>query len=273
MADRGDMTQFTMVDAQADPHYFITFLDAGRTVEGIQRAKRESLIQLDLEPGHRVLDVGCGTGDDVRTLAHVVGGQGQAVGVDASSVMIAEAVRRHADCGLPVTFGVSDAQHLAFADAAFDRCRADRALMHLTYPEQALAEMVRVLRPGGKVVVFDFDWGTTFVDHPDERTTRKVIQAFSDGVPHGWIGRRLPRLCQAAGLVEITCVPQVVHIPYVIARPLLEGVLATTQATGSLLAEELTRWWQYLEQAEAAGQCYIGQVGFMVQGTKIEISE
>ena len=48
MADRGDMTQFTMVDAQADPHYFITFLDAGRTVEGIQRAKRESLLQLDL---------------------------------------------------------------------------------------------------------------------------------------------------------------------------------------------------------------------------------
>ena len=68
--------------------------------------------------------------------------------------------------------------------------------------------------------------------------------------------------------MEITCVPQVVHIPYVIARHLLEGVLATTQATGSLLAEALTCWWQYLEQAEAAGQCYVGQVGFMVQGTK-----
>jgi hypothetical protein len=69
-------------------------------------------------------------------------------------------------------------------------------------------------------------------------------------------------------LVEITCVPQVVHIPYVIARHRLEGVVATTQATGSLLAEELTRWWQYLEQAEAAGQWYVGQVGFMVQETK-----
>lgn len=237
-------------------------------MEGIQRVKRESLIQLDLELGHRVLDVGCGTGEDVRTLAHVVGSQGRAVGVDVSGVMVAEAARRHSDCGLPIIFGVSDAQHLPFADATFDRCRTDRALMHLNYPEQALVEMVRVVRPRGKVVVFDFDWGTAFVDHPDESLTRKVIQAFSDGVPHGWIGRRLPRMCQAVGLVEITCVPHVVHIPYAIARHLLEGVLGTAQTAGSLLAEELTPWWQYLEQAETAGQCYIGQVGFMVKGTK-----
>ncbi|MDH3601526.1 MAG: methyltransferase domain-containing protein [Candidatus Tectomicrobia bacterium] len=268
MADSGNVTQFTTVDAQADPRYLITFLDAGSTVEGIQRVKRESLTQLDLQTGHRVLDVGCGTGEDVRNLAHVVGSQGCAIGVDVSGVMIAEAANRHGDCGLPVAFGVSDAQYLAFADATFDRCRTDRALMHLKHPEQGLAEMVRVVRPGGKVVVFDFDWGTTFVDHPDESTTRKVIRAFSDGVQHGWIGRRLPRLCQEAGLVEITCVPHVVYIPYAIARHLLEGALATAQATGAVSAEERTRWWRYLEQAEAAGQCCIGQVGFMVQGTK-----
>ena len=183
--------------------------------------------------------------------------------------MIAEAANRHGACGLPVAFGVSDAQHLAFADATFDRCRTDRALMYLKHPELALAEMVRVVRPGGKVVVFDFDWGTTFVDHPDESTTRKVIQAFSDEVQHGWVGRRLPRLCQEAGLVEITCVPHVVHIPYAIARHLLEGALATAQAAGTVSAEQLARWWQYLEQAEAAGQCYIGQVGFMVKARTV----
>jgi ubiquinone/menaquinone biosynthesis C-methylase UbiE len=133
MADSGNVTQFNRVDAQADPRYLITFLDAGSTVEGIQRVKRESLTQLDLESGHRVLDVGCGTGEDVRNLAHIVGGHGQAVGVDVSGVMIAEAVKRHGACGLPIAFGVSDAQYLAFADATFDRCRTDRALMHLKH--------------------------------------------------------------------------------------------------------------------------------------------
>ena len=268
MAERGNATQFSTVDAQADPRYLITFLDAGSAVEEIQRVKRESLVRLDLDTGQRVLDVGCGTGEDVCHLAQMVGGHGYAVGVDVSSVMIAEAVHRYGNCGLPVVFGVSDAQHLPFATATFDRCRTDRALMHLKDPEQALTEMVRVIRPGGKIVVFDFDWDTTFIDHPDESTTRKVIQAFRDGVQHGWIGRRLPRLCQTAGLVEVTCVPHVVQIPYAVAVHLLEGALASAQAAGAVSAEERTTWWRYLEQAEAAGQCYIGQVGFMVQGIK-----
>ena len=62
--------------------------------------------------------------------------------------------------------------------------------------------------------------------------------------------------------------PHVVQIPYAIADHLLGGVLSAAQAAGAVSAEERTRWWQYLEQAEAAGQCYIGQVGFMVKGIK-----
>lgn len=79
MADSGNVTPFNMVDAQADPRYLITCLDAGSAVEGIQRVKRESLTQLDLETGYRVLDVGCGTGEDVRNLAHAVGSHGPPV--------------------------------------------------------------------------------------------------------------------------------------------------------------------------------------------------
>jgi ubiquinone/menaquinone biosynthesis C-methylase UbiE len=54
-------------------------------------------------------------------------------------------------------------------------------LMHLDDHETALAEMVRVVRPGGKVVVFDFDWDAVFVDSPYKETTRKIVHAFSDG--------------------------------------------------------------------------------------------
>ena len=268
MATSGDVTQFTRVDALAAPRTLIDFLDLGRTVEGIQQVKGESVMQLNLAPGHRVLDVGCGTGEEVHTLAQAVGPQGQAVGIDVSGAMIQEARCRHAGCGLPVVFSVSDAQHLAFADAAFDGCRMERVIMYQPRPEQALAEMVRVVRPGGRVVVFDFDWGTTFIDHPDVHTTRQVIEAFSDRVPHGWIGRRLPRLCQAAGWVAITCVPHVVQIPYSVARQMLEGAVAAAQAEGQISTQALTAWWAYLETTAVAGQSYIGQVGFMVTGTK-----
>jgi ubiquinone/menaquinone biosynthesis C-methylase UbiE len=193
---------------------------------------------------------------------------GRSIGVDASTVMVTEAQLRHAAAGLPLAFVVGNAQHLAFADASFDRCRAERVLMHLEQPEQAVAEMVRVVRPGGSLVVFDMDWGMAFVDTPYQETTRKIFHAFSDGMKHGWIGRSLPRLFQTAGLVEVTCVPHLVHMDYAFAQRLFAGHLRMVQAAGGVSAEECTRWWQSLEQAEAAGQFHAGQLGFIVSGRK-----
>ena len=224
--------------------------------------------QLELGSGVHLLDVGCGTGDDVRALAQVVGAHGRSIGVDASAVMITEAQHRHAAAGLPLAFVVGNAQHLAFADASFDRCRAERVLMHLAHPEHALAEMVRVVRPGGKMVVFDMDWGMVFVDSPYQETTRTILQAFSDGMQHGWIGRCLPRLFHSVGLVEVTCVPHTVHMDYAFAHRLFDGYLTTVQAAGVVSAEERTRWWQHLAQAEAAGHLHVGQLGFVVSGRK-----
>jgi ubiquinone/menaquinone biosynthesis C-methylase UbiE len=158
MENTGDVTRFTIVDQQTDPSFFIKFLDAGNALEDIEQVKRVMLAQLELHDGLSMLDVGCGTGDDVRDLAPLVGPRGRIVGVDVSGAMIAEAKHRHAALGLPIEFLEGDAQKLEFPDASFDRCRTERMLMHLDHPEQALAEMVRVVRPGGWVVVFDFDW-------------------------------------------------------------------------------------------------------------------
>jgi ubiquinone/menaquinone biosynthesis C-methylase UbiE len=268
MGHPGDTTQFPTLDQQTDPRFFIHYLDAGNALTDIKRLKQVMSTQLELCDGLHLLDLGCGTGDDVRALAQVVGARGRSIGVDASAMMIAEAQHRHASSGLSVAFVTGDAQHLVFADATFDRCRAERLLMHLDHPEQALAEMVRVVRPGGRVVVFDMDWGMVFVDSPYQETTRKILQAFSDGMKHGWIGRSLPRLFQAAGLTGITCVPHAVHMDYAFAHRLFDGHLTTVQAAGVVSADEVSRWWQHLAQAEAAGQFHCGQLGFIVSGRK-----
>lgn len=268
MDHTGDTTQFPTLDQQTDPCFFIEYLDAGNALADVKRLKQVMQAQLALGSGMHLLDVGCGTGDDVRALAQVVGAHGRSIGVDASTVMVTEAQRRHAAAGLPVAFVVGNAQHLAFADASFDRCRAERVLMHLEHPEQALAEMVWVVRPGGMLVVFDMDWGMAFVDSPYQETTRTILDAFSDGMKHGWIGRSLPRLFQAVGLVEVTCVPHAVHLDYAFAQRLFAGYLRTVQAAGLVSAEECTRWWQHLTQAEAAGHFHAGQLGFVVRGRK-----
>ena len=268
MEHREDVTRFTAVDRQADPGFFISSLDAGNALEDVKSVKRVMLAQLELHDGVSLLDVGCGTGDDVWYLARVVGPRGRVVGVDVSSAMIAEAKKRHATSELPVEFVEGDVQDLAFPEASFDRCRTERMLMHLNDPECALAEMVRVTRPGGKVVVFDFDWDTVFVDSPYKETTRKLVHAFSDGIKHGWIGRSLPRLFRVAGLTEVTCVPHAVRWYGAFAHRIFDGHLAKAQQAGVLSADELASWWHHLEQAEAAGQFHFGILGFIVSGRK-----
>jgi len=70
-------------------------------------------------------------------------------------------------------------------------------------PEQALAEMARVLRPGGHVVVVDFDSDQTIVDIPDRELARRVADVLDAAVPNAWIGRQLVRLYLHVGLSEL----------------------------------------------------------------------
>ncbi|MFI5730217.1 methyltransferase domain-containing protein [Kribbella sp. NPDC051587] len=84
---------------------------------------------LDVRVGMAVLDVGSGTGDDLIGIAALVEEGGRAVGVDVSTAMVAEARRRTAEAGVPAEFVVGDVTRLEFADACFDRVRAERVLM------------------------------------------------------------------------------------------------------------------------------------------------
>jgi ubiquinone/menaquinone biosynthesis C-methylase UbiE len=190
MDHRGDIAHFTMVDQHTDPSFFVHFLDTGSTVADIQQVRQMMRAQLALHDGLRVLDVGCGTGEALLPLPQMVSPHGHVVGVDRSGTMIAEATRRHAPTRLPVTFLVGDAHHLAFAAATFDRCRTERTLLHLDDPTRALAELVRVVRPGGHVVVFDFDWDVTFIDHPDTQRTRWPCQLNEKSLPAAFIVRK-----------------------------------------------------------------------------------
>ena len=103
----------------------------------------------DLHPGQRVLDVGCGTGVHARAAAQRVGPTGSVVGLDPNAGMLAVA----ASSIEPVQWRRGVAEALPFEDAALDRIVSGFVLMFLTDPQRALAEMVRVLTPGGRLTV------------------------------------------------------------------------------------------------------------------------
>jgi len=165
--------EFDDVDRTGRPAAFVRYLDERGALEFFQLLERQMAHRLAVTAGGRYLDVGCGTGDDVRGLARLVVPGGEVVGIDSSEAMVAEATRRAEGTGLPVAFRRGDAHHLEFADGAFDGCRVRRVLTHLAEPQRAVAEMARVTRPGGRVVAYEADWETFVLDAAD----RAVLNA------------------------------------------------------------------------------------------------
>src|SRR5579872_3790177 len=131
-------SEFAAVDAARDPGMLVRYLDMMNTAGDLQQLKRRTYALLDLQPGARVLDVGCGTGEDARAMARIVGPTGHVVGLDSSATIIEVAAARSASDGAACEFRVGQAERLDFDGGSFDACRAERVLQHVANPGQAI---------------------------------------------------------------------------------------------------------------------------------------
>jgi ubiquinone/menaquinone biosynthesis C-methylase UbiE len=126
---------------------------------GAERSYREKVIELArLDVGESVLDIGCGTGTLAIAAKRWAGPAGNVVGIDASAEMIARARRKAAKAAADVEFRRAAVEALPFASASFEAVLCTTVL-HCLPPEvrrQALGEMRRVLKPGGRLLVVDF---------------------------------------------------------------------------------------------------------------------
>ncbi len=233
--------------------------------------KRESYDLLGAAPGCRILEVGCGLGDDAAALAGRVAPGGSVLAIDGSQVMVDAARRRHgAVAGL--AFEVADATQLPYQDASFDGCRIDRVLQHIGDPSAAIGEMARVLRPGGVLVAFDSDWETLTIDSPDRAFTRAVLNAWCDRFPSGWIGRRMRALFLDAGLSGCRNASEDTRLQ----RPrdrrsgfqLLRNSRWTRQRQAPSARMTPTAGNGRLRDSDAAGRFFTSYTGFLVSGTR-----
>lgn len=152
-----------------------------------------------LPQGARVLEVGCGTGAVTRVLT-TWPGVAETMGVDPSPVFVAKA--RELAGGLTrIAFEEADARSLPFAGGRFDAVVFHTTLCHVPGPEVALQEAVRVLRPGGCLVVFEGDYATgTFATKAGD-PLNACAEAFREYFVHDpWLVRRLPILVRSAGV-------------------------------------------------------------------------
>jgi ubiquinone/menaquinone biosynthesis C-methylase UbiE len=240
-------------------------------MEAIQAYKCRTFDLLEVKAGHHILDVGCGTGDDVRTLGQLVERSGQVVGVDESTTMITEARKRAEGSNLPVEYCVGDAHNLDFEDNTFDGCRADRTFQLLEHPQKALAEMIRVARSKAGIIISDPDWETLIVDAPNRISTRKILNSWCDSVRNGWMGRQLPALFKVAGLTDVAVAPvTVVLTDYTVADEVfqLSRSVETAQEAGEVSAVEAAAWLGGLEEVGQTGCFFSAITAFIVSGRK-----
>ena len=118
--------------------------------------KRFTVEQSGLRPGQRVLDVAGGTGDLTKLFARRVGANGEVVLTDINAAMLARGRDRMLDAGLTPPVVQCDAEHLPFAGDYFDCVSVAFGLRNMTRKDHALKEMLRVLRPGGRLLVLEF---------------------------------------------------------------------------------------------------------------------
>src|SRR4029453_1693957 len=185
---------YTDVDRSPDPVAAAEWMDTMCDWPFIRAYKERTVALLQVKPGARLLDVGCGTGHDTRALAVTAGAAGIALGGDASAVMLKTARPRGG------SYLQADARALPYEDGAFDGTRIDRVLQHVPAPEDAVHEIVRVTRAGGRVVAIDPDQETLVADVSDPALLRKVKDFRRDrNLCNDTIRPQLPRLFGRVG--------------------------------------------------------------------------
>jgi SAM-dependent methyltransferase len=171
-------------------------------------ASHAAFLLPSLAPGQRVLDLGCGPGGITRGLADAVSPSGEVVGVDADEVYL-----ELARAAVPAArFERADAADLPFDDDSFDVAFLSAVLQHVASPEAVLAEVRRVVRPGGVVGVSDADLDG-FLLHPMSDGLRAAVALDRRTRRNPDVGRRLPELLHGAGFedIEFTAVASVVR--------------------------------------------------------------
>jgi arsenite methyltransferase len=221
--------------------------------------RRRALVEEALapEPGDDVLDVGCGPGFYVADLLHRVGDDGTVTGVDPSPAMLGLAERRVGERP-NARLLEGTATQLPVEDASVDRVVSVQVFEYLREVDRALGELMRVLRPGGRLVVWDIDWSTLSWHSGDPRRMSRMLQAWDRHLASPTLPRTLLASMRRTGLTDVRREPHVFAtttmdpetfggaIPLLI-RQYLDGLADVDQ-------DEADAWVDDLRELDARGE-------------------
>ncbi|MBC9729095.1 methyltransferase domain-containing protein [Streptomyces sp. TRM68367] len=264
MNDQSAAHGFTSVDSQSQPAEWVRVLDR-LGAEPFYAAYKQRLQELlGAKPGEVFLEVGAGAGDAAVALRSCYGAE--VVAIDSSVTMIGQARAR----GLSHA-AVADAHRLPFGARRFDGAWADRVVQHVADPFRALDELLRVIRPGGRVALADPDYDTQVLDIDDQDLARRVLRFRADrALRNGSLAHQHAGLLSARGLGDITVEARtlVVRDPSAVDNVMGLRTWAHTAASrGYLDPEDADRFVVQFDDAVRTGRFMYAVTFFLTAGT------
>jgi SAM-dependent methyltransferase len=237
----------------ADAGQLSAFLREADRLPGVQPLHRAMRRALAVEPGTRILDAGCGIGLEARRLAVAHPGA-HVTGLDRNRELL-HIARTSAPQPANLRWLEMDLTERERASASFDAIRTERVLMYLPGSafERVLGELVRLLRSGGRLVLFELDYGATILPpgHAGDEAVAHINAALDASLPQPRAGRRIPRLLSDRGLTGVTATPMSFAVTEPIWRRIVHDTLLTR--AGERLDNTVAAWLEEHAAVAAAG--------------------
>jgi arsenite methyltransferase len=229
--------------------------------------RRRALVHaaLGAQPGERILDAGCGPGFYVAETLERVGPEGSVAGVDASAAMLGVAAKR-CEGHDNVSFHEGDVTALPVGDADFDRALSVQVLEYVEDIPAALGELLRVLRPGGRVLIWDVDWATVSWHSHDPARMERFLAAWDEHLADTSLPRTLAARMREAGFEDVEleghafATADVTDQTYAGALiPLMVDYVGTADAQ---------EWADEQRELQRLGESYFACIQFCFTGTR-----
>jgi arsenite methyltransferase len=254
--------------------------DASRKLEATYQTpdviaqRAATLDALALQAGERVVDVGSGPGLLAAEMAAQVGPAGRVIGLDLSDSMLALSRQRFGDLatGECLRFLKADAARLPFADHRFDVAVSTQVYEYVPDVPAALAELYRVLRPGGRVLILDTDWDSIVWAAGDQARMQRLLEAWADRFADPHLPRSLSWQLQSAGFrmerreVLVLFNPEYDPNTYSVANGQIMADFAVAQ--GRMSREDAEAWMRDLQRLGNQGRYFFSLNRYLFLATK-----
>jgi ubiquinone/menaquinone biosynthesis C-methylase UbiE len=236
-------------------------------------AQRNQLLRaFGPQPGERVLDVGSGPGFLVSAIAEVVGSSGFVCGVDISEPLLAVA-RSHCAHQSWVEFRHGDAMQLPFPNHAFDAVVTTQVLEYVSNVDAALAELQRVVLPGGRAAILDTDWDSLVWHSPNRQRMNRILAVWEEHAADPYLPRTLANRLRRAGFrVDAQQVIPLFNAdfdPNTYSNRAIDLIVAFVADRAGITRQEAEAWAQELRQFGEHGEYFFSLNRYLFMATRL----